>query len=194
MDQRSLTEHKARGVRRITAGKDHSLVVTRDGAVFTWGRGDSGQLGHGCYMDVSEPKQVMALSPLIASDGIVEAAGGNDFSLFLTHSGAAFVCGRDPSRALSHDLLLSPTLLEAPPTLVTDVIGQIAGISCGDAHFAVTTTRGLLVVSSDDVDEEATEAVPPPDKRQERRLVALRDVGAVASAKAGGSHTLALLA
>jgi len=44
---------------RISAGSHHSLVVSRDGAVFTWGCGQKGRLGHSISsMDVHFPKQV----------------------------------------------------------------------------------------------------------------------------------------
>jgi alpha-tubulin suppressor-like RCC1 family protein len=33
-------------VRQIAAGYDHTLALTADGAVFSWGRNNSGQLGH----------------------------------------------------------------------------------------------------------------------------------------------------
>ena len=31
----------------VLAGEDHSLAITADGAVFTWGKGEDGCLGHG---------------------------------------------------------------------------------------------------------------------------------------------------
>ncbi len=34
-------------VKQIECGWDHCMVVTDDGALFTWGSGRSGQLGHG---------------------------------------------------------------------------------------------------------------------------------------------------
>lgn len=35
------------GVRQIACGSGHTVVLTTDGEVFTWGRGDDGRLGHG---------------------------------------------------------------------------------------------------------------------------------------------------
>ena len=31
----------------VTAANDHSLAITADGAVWSWGCGNSGRLGHG---------------------------------------------------------------------------------------------------------------------------------------------------
>lgn len=35
------------GVRQIACGSGHTVVLTVDGEVYTWGRGDDGRLGHG---------------------------------------------------------------------------------------------------------------------------------------------------
>jgi alpha-tubulin suppressor-like RCC1 family protein len=34
-------------IRQITCGESHSVALTTEGAVYTWGRGQYGQLGHG---------------------------------------------------------------------------------------------------------------------------------------------------
>ena len=48
----------------VSAGYEHSLALTADGAVFTWGKGETGCLGHG--EDLSNqllPKKVAAWAP-----------------------------------------------------------------------------------------------------------------------------------
>ena len=48
----------------VSAGSDHSLACAADGAVFTWGEGVDGCLGHG--EDLSNqplPKKIEAWSP-----------------------------------------------------------------------------------------------------------------------------------
>lgn len=167
-------------------------------------------------MDVSYPKQVMALAPLSRRDEtpwrIIEAAGGGEFSLFLTEKrGFTYICGRDPSLALDHELLLSPVLLTVSPSLQDEGFGsEITGISCGDTHYCLVTKRGALAVSKyyhqtndgdssagvDGVDGEsgqgAATAGSATTERQERRLDVL-EVGHIVAASAGGSHTLALV-
>ena len=49
--------------------------MTADGAVFTWGRGKFGALGHGNYDDVKHPKQVDGLS------NIVDVRCGTDYTV-----------------------------------------------------------------------------------------------------------------
>ncbi|ETV70218.1 hypothetical protein H257_14248, partial [Aphanomyces astaci] len=51
-------------VRQIGAGEHHSIALTTDGAVFTWGRNDKGQLGHTSSGDANSarvPTQVPGL-------------------------------------------------------------------------------------------------------------------------------------
>ncbi|RLO09651.1 hypothetical protein DYB28_004361, partial [Aphanomyces astaci] len=51
-------------VRQIGAGEHHSIALTTDGAVFTWGRNDKGQLGHTSSGDAKSarvPTQVPGL-------------------------------------------------------------------------------------------------------------------------------------
>jgi alpha-tubulin suppressor-like RCC1 family protein len=43
-------------------GWDHSLVTTSDGALFTWGDGVSGKLGHGGLEGAAYPKRVMGIT------------------------------------------------------------------------------------------------------------------------------------
>ena len=35
------------GVKQIACGSGHTVVLTGEGEVYTWGRGDDGRLGHG---------------------------------------------------------------------------------------------------------------------------------------------------
>ena len=45
----------------MVCGKEHSLLLTEHGQVFTWGGGSRGQLGHGNLVSEDKPKLVMAL-------------------------------------------------------------------------------------------------------------------------------------
>lgn len=176
-------------VRRIAAGKDHSLATSCDGAAFTWGRGDSGQLGHGCYANVSEPKQVMAITSIISERcGVTDVAGGNHFSLFLLQNGSVCICGVDPSME-TDEPYLSPTLLALPLTLELEFFGQITALSCGEAHYALLSKRGSLLLSNSNASNPSSDAKSTSDV-QERRVVWLKEAGTVCRMVCGASHTL----
>jgi len=43
----------------IAAGSSHSIAVTADGEVYTWGSGSFGRLGHGDHCDEYLPRLVV---------------------------------------------------------------------------------------------------------------------------------------
>ena len=45
----------------MVCGKEHSLLLTEHGQVFSWGGGSRGQLGHGNLVSEEKPKLIMAL-------------------------------------------------------------------------------------------------------------------------------------
>ncbi|EUB62914.1 putative E3 ubiquitin-protein ligase HERC4 [Echinococcus granulosus] len=59
---RLLKSMKRRGVTFVACGETHSALLTKDGAVFTFGDGRFGQLGHGSSaVTTSQPQQVFEL-------------------------------------------------------------------------------------------------------------------------------------
>lgn len=67
-----------------TGGGHHTLAVTRDGAVWTWGSGYYGSLGVGVQSNASLPRQVPGLTGIrfLAAGGFQSAAIGGDGSLW----------------------------------------------------------------------------------------------------------------
>jgi alpha-tubulin suppressor-like RCC1 family protein len=59
----------------IAAGYQHALAVTKNGAVFAWGKGERGQLGFGTA-NVSTPQEVIALK----NKKVVEVSAGFNHS------------------------------------------------------------------------------------------------------------------
>jgi len=75
--------------RSASAGGAHSLVVTEDGALYSFGYGGQGQLGHGSHEDVCSPKRVDELRHV----RIATAAAGGTFSLALAGDDTVFSWG-----------------------------------------------------------------------------------------------------
>ncbi|CAH0479612.1 unnamed protein product [Peronospora belbahrii] len=177
-------------VSRIAAGKDHSLAISSDGAGFSWGRGDSGQLGHGCYMDVSEPMQIMAISVAVrGTSSLTDVAGGNDFSILLLKNGTAYICGRDPSLD-TNKLFLSPTLLSLPSQLEREFFAQITAVSCGEMHYALLAKSGALLVSFKNFLQPSSDAGSTTAEVQERHITWVKEAGTVRQMVCGTSHTI----
>eukprot|EP00658_Telonema_sp_P-2_P032288 TRINITY_DN23948_c0_g1_i3.p1 TRINITY_DN23948_c0_g1~~TRINITY_DN23948_c0_g1_i3.p1 ORF type:complete len:476 (+),score=103.86 TRINITY_DN23948_c0_g1_i3:71-1498(+) len=58
---------------RIECGGQHSLCLTNNGALYTWGRGKEGQLGHGDKLNRRSPCRVVHLSNKM----VLQASAGN---------------------------------------------------------------------------------------------------------------------
>mmetsp|Transcript_32124 Transcript_32124/g.125332 ORF Transcript_32124/g.125332 Transcript_32124/m.125332 type:complete len:349 (-) Transcript_32124:1618-2664(-) len=77
-------------VKEVVAGDYHSCAVTQSGAVFTWGIGREGQLGHGEKSDQAIPKKVDGL------DGVEveQVCCGGGHSGAISSSGELYLWGR----------------------------------------------------------------------------------------------------
>lgn len=87
----------------------HSLIITEDNRVLTWGRNDRGQLGHGDTDRRDEPTEVESLK----NYEIVGGAVGRSHTLFLSSKGVVFACGDNKSGQLGigqqTQMILAPT-------------------------------------------------------------------------------------
>ena len=73
----------------VSAGPAHCLALTADGAVWSWGYGGEGQLGHGDQQNQLLPTEVEAL----AGQRVVAVSAGGAHSLALTADGAVWSWG-----------------------------------------------------------------------------------------------------
>ena len=73
----------------VTAGSQHSLILSQSGKLFGWGRNLEGQLGLGNRTSVKVPTLISAL----AQETVVEVGAGADFTLAVTVSGTVFGWG-----------------------------------------------------------------------------------------------------
>ena len=69
----------------------HTIAVTDDGQVYSWGRGAEGALGHGNMLDQSTPKRIEALQGL----RVVGALGRAKSSMAVTSTGKVYCWGSD---------------------------------------------------------------------------------------------------
>mmetsp|Transcript_29441 Transcript_29441/g.70774 ORF Transcript_29441/g.70774 Transcript_29441/m.70774 type:complete len:689 (+) Transcript_29441:65-2131(+) len=76
------------GVKSIACGANHNVAVTSK-AVYSWGAGGCGQLGHGGRGDELAPREITALT----NKGVCEASCGYSHTLFRTDEGRLLACG-----------------------------------------------------------------------------------------------------
>eukprot|EP00960_Hanusia_phi_P066803 766480-Hanusia_phi.AAC.5 len=86
-------------IKHIVAGENHSCVMTSFGDIYTWGRGDYGQLGHGDMESKDIPTLLPPLDPKTQASLIVSGA---DFIMAMTYSGSVYSWGRNCFGQLGH--------------------------------------------------------------------------------------------
>jgi alpha-tubulin suppressor-like RCC1 family protein len=119
----------------VAAGAAHSVALTYDGEVFTWGHGAHGQLGHDAEDDELVPRFVASLSGL----GVIGVSCGPAHTAAVTGGaagGTAYLWGR-----------LNPGQGRAAVSTPTEVPGLAGSPLAGVACSALST---LFVVADND--------------------------------------------
>jgi hypothetical protein len=146
-------EQPLAGVKAIAAGDSHSLALTEDGEVWSWGGNGYGQLGIGQLpvwnpdLEVSEgPESSPTPVPVLDSageqplTGVKAIAAGNSHSLALTAGGVVYAWGA----AWDGQLGNGATEDSSPsPVEVTGLTG-VKAIAAGDSHSLTLTGDGAV--------------------------------------------------
>ncbi|KAL3631116.1 hypothetical protein CASFOL_024100 [Castilleja foliolosa] len=142
----------------LSCGGGHAIAIISGGRVLTWGRGSSGQLGHGEMINSLQPKLVKDFEGLV----ITYVSAGWNHSGFISDSGAIFTCGDGSFGQLGHGDYKS----ECSPKEVSYFGSkQVEQVACGMRHSLVllrgnvenpvygfgSGKRGQLGVSTDKV-------------------------------------------
>ena len=124
----------------VTCGGNHTLVVTRSGAVYAWGSNNHGQLGLGDTKDRMWPTQVSTLRNLrVLPAGVV---AGLEHTVALTSDGGVFTWGSGRCGQLGHGSFNS----ETQPRKVMELMGtSVSQVAAGDRHtLAYIPSRAKL--------------------------------------------------
>ena len=138
---------------KISCGEAHSLALSNDGKVYSWGFGSNGQLGLGFCEDSFEPgeglKNSMRYSPerieKIKDENICDIKCGKTFSMFINNKGELFACGVNDLNQLGiQDLPPKDHLFNKSEEMCYDFIFptkvdyflnmKVEHISCGEGH------------------------------------------------------------
>ncbi|KAM9385949.1 putative E3 ubiquitin-protein ligase HERC3 isoform 3-T3 [Pholidichthys leucotaenia] len=125
-------------VSQVSCGNQHSVVLTEDGEVFTWGQDSRGQLGLGTVGNGnSSPQHVRPLSNI----PVVQIAAGGQQSFALSDSGGVFSWGRNNLGQLG----LGDAEDRNTPTSVHSLrMKKVIQISCGMDHTVILTKHGAV--------------------------------------------------
>ncbi|KAI9248082.1 regulator of chromosome condensation 1/beta-lactamase-inhibitor protein II [Sporodiniella umbellata] len=123
----------------IATGTNHSLALSADGRVFTWGYGEQGQLGR--RLSPRYPKDSLRPLPL-ALKNIKSIGAGAYHSLAVTHDNQLYAWGLNNFRQCvdsSQSMLLTPTLVPLPES-----IGNIVAVDGGEHFTVIMNDQGEL--------------------------------------------------
>uniref|UniRef100_A0A3Q3AXX1 E3 ubiquitin-protein ligase HERC2 n=1 Tax=Kryptolebias marmoratus TaxID=37003 RepID=A0A3Q3AXX1_KRYMA len=109
---------------KVCCGSQFSVALTKDGQVYTWGKGDNQRLGHGTDEHVRYPKLLDSLQ----GKKVVDVAVGSTHCLALTDDGEVHSWGSNDKLQHFDTLFSNKKQPKALPGLNSK---HIVGISCG---------------------------------------------------------------
>ena len=172
------------GVRQIACGSGHTVVLTTEGHVYTWGRGDDGRLGHGENMWKYVPRIIQSLVGPV----LVQVTCGSYHTAAVTAQGDLYTWGGGMYGKLGHGTEAGASTPQRVQAMVGLPVSQIA---CGSRHTAVVTGTGIVYTWGDRENGVAGHGETEGHQYEPRRLERLAHKR-VAQISACGFHTAAV--
>ena len=109
----------------VSIGAAHTLALSSEGRVYSFGLGKTGVLGHGDTLSRTTPTLIRTLA---GKKVIQVAAGQNTHSLFLTNDGKIHICGRNTNSLLGlerpdKEVCATPSLIDCPISFKSIAVG-----------------------------------------------------------------------
>ncbi|XP_037538558.1 probable E3 ubiquitin-protein ligase HERC4 [Nematolebias whitei] len=125
-------------VAQVSCGSQHTVALTKDGQVYTWGRDSRGQLGLGRRKSGAEsPQHLWSLSSI----PVVRISARWEQSFALSVSGGVFGWGRNDRGQLGLGDIKDRYTPACVPSLN---LKKACDVSCGRDHTAVLTKHGAV--------------------------------------------------
>ncbi|XP_056109533.1 probable E3 ubiquitin-protein ligase HERC3 [Rhinichthys klamathensis goyatoka] len=141
----SLSAHRVKSLdgiplAQISAGGDHSFVLSLSGVVFGWGKNSAGQLGLGDTTDRHVPTVVNSLN----RKKTVSISCGGEHTATLSKDGTVFTFGSGGFGQLGHNSFKD----EHHPRVVAELWGsKVSQVTCGRRHTLVSFESSKLIYS-----------------------------------------------
>ena len=130
---------------QIAAGANHNMVLTSDGAVYTWGWNYHGQLGNNTKTNSNTIVAVQTIGTPIAGKKIVKIAAGQGHSLALTDDGMVYAWGRNDTGQLGNNATTDAMLPVAVTVTGTPMSNKtIVEIASGARHSLAIDSSGKV--------------------------------------------------
>ncbi len=170
-----LAALKDRPLGQLAAGVSHSLALARDGRVYAFGLGQSGQLGLGNTSSCSTPNEIKAFKAPVMC---VSAAMNHSACIA---AGEVYVWGHTVGGGGAARVVSQPQLVPVNREL------QLCQVACGHSHVALLSDLGTVYTWGDGlIGHEGSEHEAEP------RVVSLLQDYSVVHVSCGGRHTAVL--
>lgn len=131
----------------VSCGSRHTMALAASGAVYSWGWGSMGQLGHGDLKSVNIPQKVVFFEQnglkvnYISCGGCHSAAVTKDGTLYMWGESHWGQLGLPKEHEAAHESL--PVECPMPEGLTKECIVKV---SCGGTHTAALTNHGRVYI------------------------------------------------
>ncbi|XP_035204637.1 RCC1 domain-containing protein 1-like isoform X2 [Stegodyphus dumicola] len=137
-------------IAEVVCGKEHVLILSNSGQVFSYGVGSKGQLGHGTIENLGKPSLLDALDGIkiiaIAAGGWHSAAISNDGDLYMWGWNESGQLGFPCSELQSDKLPLTEieTVCCLPKSIEFKDDLKVIAVSCGSRHTVAITENNRV--------------------------------------------------
>lgn len=136
-------------ITQVASGSKHSIALDADGAVYTWGVGEQGRLGHDNNTDLLLPTRVEETSSSLALPPMSLVRCGDHFSGCVDKEGNLYMWGKNKVGELGLEGMSVFAQESAPTVLEKDESfkgASVADLACGYQHCLALTTCGQVFV------------------------------------------------
>ena len=124
-------------VKAVSCGGQHTVIITEDGNLYSFGKNDTGQLGLGDRNNRDTPRLVNVPGGL----GVKAVSCGGQHTAIITENGNLYSFGYNLSGQLglgNRNITDRPTLVNVPDSL------KVKAVSCGNDHTVIITENDNL--------------------------------------------------
>lgn len=126
----------------VAAGCAHAACVTSNGVLYTWGRGDDGQLGDGLKTMRMIPVPIS--TALYGGSSAIAVACGKDHTVLLTKAGCVWTCGDGQWGKLGHGDQTSRLILKLVDMSNESLPNRVCMVAAGYHHTVALTSQGKV--------------------------------------------------
>eukprot|EP00055_Hartaetosiga_balthica_P010313 m.43646 g.43646 ORF g.43646 m.43646 type:complete len:486 (-) comp7121_c0_seq2:663-2120(-) len=173
-------------IRMVACGSHHTLALSMEGKVYSWGENSCGQLGNGEPEDVFSPMPVTDL----LGKAVKKVAAGAKHSMVLTYGMDVFSFGDNTMGQLGHGDLRN----RIRPELIRTLDGkQVWDVCCGDAHNLARTRSGHLYAWGSNIEGQCSFEGETRQSNKPLEVYRVFEEGRIVYSSCGRAHSVCVV-